>query len=374
MSYYEIDLNTPTGTRLAQFTGDNIVSLNMARAGNNVGSLTLVIPATIQFNYLQPDCQLEIYRTSDGGITELLTDTRWLVNKYSKQIQNGQLTYTLTCADGNDLLTRAYVLYPANDTTYTSLNTYADDEMKTVVAQNLGSSVADSTRKTYNPPLSIQANSSAAQVVPKDFAKQQLLTLFQSLADASATAGTLLYFDVPWSTSAGSFEFRTYINQRGSDLSSGNNQVIFDPYRQNLFNPMVEYDYTTENNYAYVAGQGAEDTRKVVVVYNTARMLVSPYGKREIFVDARQVVAGSANETASLTAEGNAALRDNRAHKTFTGQLQSLPQCEFGTHWHFGDRVTANWDTDTFTCYISALTITLQGGKETISGTLRSIT
>jgi hypothetical protein len=371
---YQIYLCNAKGMRLMLFNEKNIISLKLARSLNAVGVLEIELPATFDFSIIQPDAMIEMYRTALGGSTELVTETRWLTVAFTRQLINGVKSYKLTTLSGMDLLTRAHVLYAAGNATYTSLNAAADDEMKTVVAQNLGSAVLDATRKSYNPPLTVQANATAGAVVAKDFAKQNLFTLCQSLADASATAGKLLYFDVVWNSNANSFEFRTYLNQRGSDLSSGNAMVQFSPYRENIRDVSVEYDYRTDINYVYVAGQDIGANRSVQVRYDATRIGVSPYGKRETFQDARQVVKGSTNEVASLQAEGDAILRSNRPRKTFSGTMVNLPTSEFGTHWHWGDRVLASWDADTFIVMINSLTIDLSGGKETISGTLRSVT
>ena len=370
---YQIWLCNSSGTRQQLFNEKSIVSMRLARGLNTVGALELVLPATFPFSTIQPDSMIEMYRTAQSGITELVTETRWLTVDYVRSLVGGVKTYKLTCYSGMDLLTRANVLYPAGDTTYTSLNAAADDVMKTVVTQNLGSGVTDSTRKLYNPPLCIQANATAGATVAKDFAKQNLFTLCQSLADSSATAGKPIYFDVVWNSAVSSFEFRTYANQRGSDLSSGANMVQFSPYRENIRDVSVEYDYRTDSNYVYVAGQDTGAARSFQVRYDAARIGVSPYGKREYFQDARQIPLGAATEVASLQAEGDSVLRANRPMKIFAGTLFNLPTCEFGTHWHWGDRVLASWDADTFACAINALTIELSGGKEVISGTLRSV-
>lgn len=370
---YAIWLCNPVGTRLRLFSEQSIVSLKLARSLNNVGTLELVIPATFDFASIVPDAQIEMYRTSAGGITELVTETRWLVVGFKRSLIGGVKTYTLLAYSGLDIITRACVLYPAGDTTYTSKTTHADNLMKLVVLQNLGASTADSVRLAYKPPLTIQADATAAPSISKDFAKENVFTLCTSLADASATAGTLLYFDVVWNNAVSSFEFRTYVAQRGQDLSSGNSMVQFSPYRENIRDVSVEYDYRNEYNYVYVAGQGTETLRTAVQRYSTARMSASPYGKREYFKDSRQVQQGSTNELASLNADGDAVLRSNRPMKIFTGTLFNTTACEFGTHWHWGDRVQATWDADTFICMISTVTIELSGGVETISGGIRSV-
>ena len=377
MSSYEIYLRNSAGVRVAFLDAQTVVSLKMAHTVNTVGTVELVTSDNYSWSYIQQDGQLEIYRTSDAGIQELLEGTLWLIVSHKKSLVNGQRTYTIIANSGLDLLERAIVAYPSQNAQAIITSGYADDNMKRIVKDNLGSLVNNPIaydgvheRKLYNPPLTVAANTSAAAAVQKAFAWQKLLPLIQGLAAASAAAGIYLFFDVVWNAMNG-WTFNTYVGQRGNDLTTGNNQVLFSPENENIRDVSVEYDYRNEVNYVYAGGQGLQSNRDVAISTDLARIMASPVNRREAFVNARNTTPGN---TAALQGDANAALRAGRPLKIFTGQLFSTPTCEYGTHWHFGDKVRATFDQDSFICWIDAITLSIVNGQETIGGTLRSIT
>jgi hypothetical protein len=76
----------------------------------------------------------------------------------------------------------------------------ADDLLKTIVRDNMGSAAPD-YRGQYGRQLTtalfaIQANLTQAQLVSKDFAWRPMFPVLQEIAQASTQAGTYLCFDV----------------------------------------------------------------------------------------------------------------------------------------------------------------------------------
>ena len=72
------------------------------------------------------------------------------------------------------------------------------------------------------------------------------------------------------------FEFRTFINQRGIDHSSAAvDQVVFGPEFGNMTGASYTEDWTNESNFIYAGGQGEGYARIVSEFYDLYRYIVS---------------------------------------------------------------------------------------------------
>lgn len=371
MSSWEIYLCNATGTRLAQLSQRCIVSLQASWAANAVAVVDIILAPLVPWSYIMPYGILDIYRTSDGGVRSRLFDTKFLIVDYPNALSGGAETYTLRGYGGNRIIESGIVNYAAGSA-YASKTNQADDMIKAIAAENFGASVTDATRKSYNPPLAIQANATAAPSVSKDFSRQNCLSLFQELCNLSAgnaSTPTLLYFDVVWSDVADSFELRTYVNQRGTDRSTGAALVQFSVAKRNLADPAIEYDYRNEANYITAGGQGTGDDRILSTQYDPARLGLSPYARREKWVDSRKTTADN------IAGEALEALWANRPQRIVSGNVVNIPGCEYGTHWYHGDRVTqVSPRGDAYAALINAVSIDVSGGRENIGAALRSVT
>ena len=45
-------------------------------------------------------------------------------------------------------------------------------------------------------------------------------------------------------------------------------------------------------------------------------------------------------------------------------------QCRYGTHWHWGDLVTAAFDDVSMECHVGTIRVNNRDGKETVTGNL----
>ena len=368
-STYQVYICDPSGNRLYLLTGTNILSLNAMAIASDIGVLTLTVGGSLfPFSKIAPYSLIEVYRTNVRGATELLYETKWIMLDRMKIIDSGARTYTIIAWSGMAIIDGGEVEYMSGSS-QASKSGHADDVIKTIAAENFGSSVTDATRKSYNPPLAIQASVGAAPTVTKDFARQNCKSLFQALCQMSAqdpTTPTPLYFDVAWSASLASFELRTYINQRGSDVSS---KVTFSPANKNLLKGFYEEDYRQHRNWIYALGQDTGANRHVMQAKDTAQLAKSVYALREQSINSN--LTATSNDT-SLQNEANAGLWQYRPMVNIGGQIVDLPACAYGSDWHFGDKVTVTVDEITTTALVNAVTINLQGGVETFSVALRA--
>lgn len=362
---YYIDVATPQGVRIAQM--DAFLALTYARRVNGYGVMTLDLDPNTDRSLFRLDGRLGIWRQPTDGGLGLEMDTVWLVRN-TKRVRNanGEQRLRITAVSALELLSRRIVAYAAGSAQALKTATDADNLLKDFVDENLGASATDTARR-WNTLMTIAADESLGTHVDKACARRNLLTVCQEVADQAQQLGYPLYFDVICPT-YGTLEFHTWINQRGADRrASSDNPLILSPEMGTVAESEYEEDYLNEGTYCYAGGDGLEALREIATASDTARIGASPFGRREIFRDARQGSTGD-----SLTAEASAALYAARPRRLYSGRLIETDQVRYGRDWRWGDRVTVQDFGESFDCEISAIKVKVADGAETIDAALRA--
>ena len=357
MTYIEV--STPAGVRIAQL--DQWLKLGYARVVNDIGTLVLELDPDSDASMFQRDSRLGVWR--NGALD---TECVWFVRKVKRVLAaSGERRLRVTAYSANELLRRRIVAYNAGSA-QAQKSDYADDMMKEVVAENLGASATDTDRR-WSTYLTIAGDLSAGQDIDKAFSRRNVLTVLQELADASAEAGTNLYFDIVTPT-PGALVFATYTGQRGDDRTIATGApVLFSPELGNLADGELEEDYANEVTVVYAAGKGEGDEREVVEVEDTARSGASLFNRIEALRDAR-----NAETTAELTAEGNGFLKAGRPRLLVGGSIVDTPQCRYGVEWKWGDKVTVQFEGRQFDAHINSIQVAISDGNETIKAILKT--
>jgi len=358
---YEIVLLDPRGNvltkNLTAFT-----SLEYARKVNDVGSLTMKLPATFPLYWFGRDYRIEVWRSIDQRPAYLEGDTQWLIRKINLSYNQGDRVLAVTAYDLNSLLKRRIVAYPAGDQTYTIKAGYADDMMKEIVSENFGIGCLDGDRDwEINGWLAIQEDFGLAFPVEKEFARRIVLPIFQELAAYSYEWGIYLAFDF-YRKSRNLIAFRTYINQRGVDHTKGSpSPILFGAKYGNFVDDEYIDDGTDEATFIYAGGQGEEAARIIGSAQDDARIGVSPFGRIEGWVDARQ-----AELIATVTDEAESELRRRVPKRTISGKVADIDSCRYGLHYKFGDKVTVETDEVSVPAFVDSVHVTVNEGKETV--------
>jgi len=365
---YSVSLLNPIGEQLDLL--DDWLTLSYTRSVNDVGVLELVLDGNYSpFANLKLDGRLVVWRNA-GGRSYADTDTVFLIRQIERTLSSsGQRTITVVGLSAVELLRRRIVAYDAGSS-QASKSDLADDLLKEIVAENLGSSATDSNRdiSTY---LDIEADVSLGPTVTTDFARDNVLSVCQEISQSTIQAGSPVYFDVVAPTQS-TLEFRTFRGQRGLDhtFPSGTNPVVLSPDRGNLVNVRRTYDWSDEVTFAYVGGQGLESDRDVQSASSGDRIANSPLNRRERFVSYSQATSGSA----ALVNQAEAALREGRPKRSFVGELVNVPGAtEYGVHWKFGDLVTAQFEGESVDCMVEAVQVSFVRGRESINAKLRVV-
>jgi hypothetical protein len=361
MADYTIWLADATGTRVHLL--DGFEALDVGLVTNDVGKLVLTMPGAFDPRLVPIDGRIFVYRQPTGGASALLGEQAWLVRRVQRTLDaQGRRVVVLHAYAALELLRRRVVAYNAT-TSYTEKTAAADNMIKAIARENLGSLATD-TARSWASLLTVAADTGAAPSVTLGFARQNVLTTVQKVCQASAQNGTRLYVDIVAPTDT-TLELRTYTARRGTDHGSTSAApTVFAPEFGNLIDPSIDDDYSEEITYVYAGGQGQEDQRIVATATDATRAGRSPFGRREGFRDARQVANNPI--AAQLEDEAAAALEAGRPRRRFTATLLDTPGTTFGIHWGWGDTITARWEDASGDYRIEAVRLGVAGGRETI--------
>lgn len=354
----EVWLDDPRGNRLAHL--DKITSLEVVHVLNDYGVIGIELPPDYD-EYIRLDRIIEVWYNG------ALEAAGWIRKLVFYDDENGGEHTRLIAYTGNYILTSRIIAYAAGSA-QASMTDQADDMLKEIVNDNL---LGDATgaRDLYSTlGLTKAANEADGESITKSFAWRPLLNVCQDIADASRAAGTAVYFDwLPKMISANvmSWEFRTWINQRGIDHSSSSGQpVYFGKAWGNLVGPSLEYDFTEEVNYVYAGGQGEGSDRNVNEVSDSDRYGASVWNRREGFADAR-----NESTDAGVTAKGNEALDKGNPKIAFSGEITESPSTQYGVHWGFGDKVIVEYRGTEYDALVKATSLALRSdGSLKITG------
>ena len=323
---YEVVWFSHAGVRKGVIQAFN--SLEYVKTQNAVGSLVINLPRSLmQYDQFAVGDIFEVWREKSGTL-ELQNETAYFLQNWEFWADAEGAEYIrLTAFDANWLLDTAIVWAYAGSAAADKTD-YPDDMMKVIVEEQLGATAGTTrTKLTCAPELGAGGAS-----ITKAFAYRNVLTVLQELAELAETGGTWLGFDVV-RTAPGTFEFRTYTGQRGQNHGrlSGDPRLVGKQYG-NLSEASFGTFHADEKNVVLVAGQGEGVARATVTRMNTARVGVSKWNRREYFKDSR-----NDSTTASLNADGDAALEEFKPRQNLTGTLHDTPGMQYNIHYGFGD-------------------------------------
>ena len=365
---YELWLTNDAGIRLRSL--DDAVWFSASRTVNRLGYLQMALPATFDTRILKKDQMVQVWRAPAGGHLSLWRP--YFLTGWRLEHSGSREMITIYGTDPNELLRRRIVAFYAGEAESDYDNEYADDIMKDLVAN----AIVDSNPATVAGSrvwanLSVGGDLSDGPRLNKGCSFDPLLSsggggVLPSLADASKVAGTEVFFDIQTDTVTStsiSFVFRTYTGQPGRDVSD---RVVFSQENGNLENPFVAYDYATEANYIYAAGQGEGVNRIVEQIYDAGRYNLSIWNRCEAHADARNQAS-----TNSVRESGRALLEMSKPKVSAGGMPVDTAGTRFGLDWDFGDKVTMRYRHHEFACIIRAVVLRMDNtGRESIEARL----
>lgn len=356
---WEVWLCYPDGTRRKPL--DMALSWTCSKVVNDLGSFEITLPLAKmeQLGLLEPDLDsiLEFRRAAWGSaLTEFMGG---FVRAYEYTTDE----ITLKGYGYNYLLDGRIVAYYAGSS-YASKSDYADDLMKAVVRENLGSLATDTTRDLSTLGFSVSANATLGVRQDRAFSNKELLDVLRDVSFTSVQDGTPVFFEVTHPT-ATTFEFVTYISQPGQDLTG--ELLPMSAEAGTLTNPRYLIDRRQEVNRYRVGGDEQGYHRNYVNVQDTTRQADSVWNLRERFLDRRNLSA------AQLEDAGLNALQAAQPIRKFSANLLDAKGSRFGLDWNFGDRVPARFRGLNFSALIKAVSLSVDSdGSETLTARMEA--
>lgn len=352
-----------------------LYSLQVAQTVGSVGSATIVIPGEYPIDYLKKDGLIEIWRHPQGRQPYLLFNKIFYLRRRVFSVSGGQKRWTLTAYDPNYLLAspagnRGRIVAYAANTAYASKSDFADDMIKAIARENVGSLATDTARSLASL-LNIQADISGAPNIVKAFSNRVLLPVFNEICQASTIAGTYLAWDIvctaPPLNGSYTLELRTYLNQRGVDHRFSSNQpVLIGLDFGNLDDVTIDEDWSEEADVARVGGKGEGELRAYGSASDSVRLGESPVNRREIFVNQSNI-----SDPLALSDEADSAIRAGYPRPAYHGRIVPTAQALFDVNWKYGDYLTAQVVGRSFDARADSLVVKFGPDGERIEGYLR---
>lgn len=372
---YEIWLTDDSGQRITDSRGRSylkeFLNLSATRAVNQIGSFSMRVPATFDKSLLQVDRMVQVWRKPAGG--QLGLWRVYFIRRWRFKGSDSGRVVELEGPDQNDLLRRRIVAAYAGSTQAKKTGIEADDMMKIFVSEALDDGAAptpDAGTRAW-PGLSVQTDLTLGPQLTLSVPLDPLLTasgsgVLTQIASAARRIGQEVFFDIVPNVVTGSsisFQFQTFINQPGMDVSD---RVVFDEQYGNMADPELEYDYSDETNYVYAAGQGEQANRNIQQVYDADRYSTSRWNRCEGSQDAR-----NQDSTWGVVSAGDSALAAGRPKIRFSATPLDTAGTRFGRDWDHGYKVRARYEGVEFDSIIRVVTITVDGkGVEDIKARL----
>lgn len=358
MADFELFLLDPQGERIRVLT--NPLSFQYTLVANDV-SVAMIALDGLSYNIANFSRNQRIEIERDG---HLEGGAPFFIRQKRLQLQDGRYVLTLQALHTNWLLDSRCILYYAGSSQASVSSVPADNLLKDLVYQNLGGGAQHADRDIAAPDLSnfilIEADSSEGASISRGFSRRQMLPTMRDIAQESYNGGTPLFFGFE-KTAAGLFEFKTRVNQWGNDIR---NNVVISPEFNNLVDADQTWDYLDEMTVAIALGSDTGANR-AIATSQAAEATSDVFGWTERTTDARNI-----STAASLQAEADGYLKQNRARLALGGRIQETQSFRYNLEWGWGDRVLREFAGVRDTAWINKVTVTVRDGREDINAVL----
>lgn len=366
---YQIVVNNQAGAQVALLT--TWYSLEYVVRLNDVGTFTLEIDGDLDVvSEFVVDGQIEIRRRDldASPVIDWYTDFRGFQRTDVQRTDaDGRSRFASLGVDLKHLLQRRGIAF--RDTSGGARKTGPGETvMKDYVNENAGPGATAPPRifAGVTTGLTVQASGGAGSSWAGDKPYRPLFRTVREIADATGVD-----FDIV-STGALTYEFQAKAEPLGVDRTTtgldavsglnaaGNAPLVFSLDFGNMEEPALTTHRLDEVNAAIILGQGQELDR-VVIERTSSATADSPLNRIESFRNANQE-----EDTAGLNAVGDAMLQDLQARETFFFKAMQIPSTLYGRDYFVGDLVTMRYKTIERNLKITAATIKVQEGIETI--------
>lgn len=407
LSSYDLRFHDQRGNYLFSF--ENITSLEYGRKKNDEGIAVIEFSNfAYDFDVFQEDCILEIHRINPyTNKSELKGNTCWFLRSVELEVNEAcDEKVTLTFYDTMTILTRRIIAWAGvTAANYPSIMLEPADDIITLIAwYNFGAATvsptyANSSIPGYTPsgtfsatpiieswqydeygasssdliyrqfPINISSPSSASSVInTQRFEFKTCLEAMRDIAEISQLAGESLWFDIEYTpaslSSAMTLTFKTFVNNRGTNRTSGVNRMIIGPEFKNMANVKISKDWTKQAHIMYVGGNGDNELKDMASVSTSYKRY--PFYPIESYISANIGDGTGVHETSELRSEGKLELAKRANYQTLSGEIISQSPTEFGKDFFFGDILICKYKSFEAPVEVSEYKISVSSNEETV--------
>lgn len=298
-----------------------------------------------KYRDIQDDWMVRIFRIDPITLEENLVYEGFNTTIVDQIKADGNIIINLYGVGYTDLLRRR-VIEPLTGQSHNTKSGLAETVIKEYVADCMVSPV--NTDRTF-PGVTIEATGGFGSLVEYNARYIILYSVCQTLAEDGN-----IDFGIVGGTNVGEFIFRAY-SIWGTDRRA---TVIFSIENDNMVIPILSLNSSSEQNFAYVGGSGEETERIIVTTSNPTAIARSPWGRKEVFVEARQQ-----SDTQALITMGQNELNQRKKEQKLTFNVQQTVQSRWLQDWFLGDLVTANYYTYSFDKQITEIGVVVTSGQ-----------
>lgn len=244
----------------------------------------------------------------------------------------GDIIFNLYGSGYTELLKRSVVVPPAG-----SENSNKQGVAETIAKEFVDEqqvNPVDTTR--VMPGLTVEANAATGEPAEYSARYTNLFTVVSRIAEQGA-----LDFGIVGGAVPGTFEFQMrhiWGLDRNVENIDGNPPTIFDMGFGNMSIPIFSKNFSEQVTFVYVGGAGQGTGRLITEVTDTITVALSPWNRREAFVNASQE-----NTLGGLWTHGKSYLNEHSSPPSFNFKILQTPGTRWLEDWELGDIVTARY-------------------------------
>jgi hypothetical protein len=309
-------------------------NLDATRVISGIGALSLTLSedqtADIPF---QADTRLALILSGDDNSYSNIFGT-YLLGGWEWQTLGHEHYVTLKALCANSLLSRRIVAYAAGSAQAQKTGA-ADDLMRAVVRENLGSS-AGTGRNISAYGLSVEADLSLASSITMAFAWRNVYDVINDLvSSAYQQNGDRLLWDTRPDSDGWSVVFAVRKDFFRDRRMSSPYALWLSADNDTLESVVESYDRRDAYNIVYAGGQGTGSNRVIVTASDSAEMAKSVIARSESFYDGSQY-----SDLTSLTAAANGRLQYGKPKTAVKAKLNEGYLIHYGRDIMIGDALT----------------------------------
>jgi hypothetical protein len=297
---------------------------------------------TLEYGYDDPDLAtirnilndwiIEVYRIDPVTLVRTKVYEGFNVTIVDQVRANGGIILNLYGVGYTQLLQRRIVVPPAGQE-YATKTGLAESVIKSFVADSMVSPL--DANRIFNG-VTVAADSGAGNIITFSARYTNLLSVCETVSEQ----GNLDY-GIIGGSEVGEFIFDArglWGNDYREGNTAGNIPIIFSIERDNMLIPILSLNYSAEQNFMYVGGEGQGAERVIQEVQNSVAIATSPWGRKESFAESR-----SQNSVDALVAAGQTELEARKAKQSLSFSIRQTDSSRWIRDWNLGDLITAKY-------------------------------